>query len=281
MKPMKSTISALVLFAALLSSCSKVEPPYYTVREVTIDTNLRSVLLEDYTGMKCQNCPEAAEVAKTLEGLYMNQVFVIAVHAGYFANPDSNNPTSPFYSQDFRNATSQTWMSTFKVVTNPLGLVNRAYYNSTTQLTVQAAEWPNAVAAQVKLPKAAVMSMHNGITIAKGDTTLTTSVQLRFLQKLEGKYNLCVCITEDSIVGVQQVGSTIKHDYVFNDLLRGAINGYFGEQITAANDTVTVIKKDYTQKLSGKWNADNLNVVAFILNGDTKQVYHIIKKRAK
>lgn len=281
MKPMKSIILAVIFCAALLSACSKVDPPYYTTREVTIDTNLRSVLLEDYTGMKCQNCPEAAEVARTLEELYKNQVFVIAVHAGYFANPDSNNPSSPFYSQDFRNATSQTWMSTFKVVTNPLGLINRAYYQSTTQLPVQAAEWPNAVAAQVKLPKAAVMSMHNGVTIAKGDTTLSTSVQVRFLKKFEGKYNLCVCITEDSIVGVQQVGPTIKYDYVFNDLLRGAVNGFFGEQITAANDTVTVLKKDYTQKLSGKWNTNNMNVVAFILNGDTKQVLHIIKGKAK
>lgn len=281
MKRIKYFSLSILLATVFFQSCTKVEAPYYTAKSIKIDTNLRSVLLEDYTGMKCQNCPQATEVAKTIEELYKNQVFVIAVHAGYFANPDSLNPTSPFYTQDFRNPTSQTWLKAFNIQTNPLGLVNRAYYKSTTNLWIQASEWADAVTAQVKLPKAAVMSMHNNITISGNDTTLSSSVQLRFLQKFSGSYNLCVCIMEDSIVGPQQVGSTVVHNYVFNDLLRGSINGYWGEEVTTANDTVTVIKKDYSQKISGKWRSEHLNVIAFILNSETKQVLHVIKKPAK
>ncbi len=281
MKRTKYFLLSVLLTGIVFQSCTKVEAPYYTTKEVKIDTNLRSVLLEDYTGMKCQNCPQAAVLAKTLETLYEHQVFVIAVHAGYFANPDSLNPASPFYTQDFRNPTSQTWLTTFNIVTNPLGLVNRVRYNASPEMYIQTDEWADAVAAQVKLPKAAVMSMHNSVTITGSDTTLSSSVQLRFLQKFSGTYNLCVCILEDGIVGPQQVGQVVNHEYVFNDLLRGSINGYFGDQVTTANDTVSVIRKDYTKKLSGKWNADNLNVIAFILNADTKQVLHVIKKKAK
>ncbi len=273
---------SVLLTSALLHSCTKIEAPYATTKEVKADTtNNRWVLLEDYTGMKCQNCPEAAILGKTLEKLYENQVYVIAVHAGYFAYPDSLSPSSPFYRQDFRNPTSNTWSSTFNVKTNPVGNVNRVYYNSSTDIFMQTSEWTGAVGAQVKLPKAAVISMHNNVTITGGDTTLSSSVQLRFLKKFQGSYNLCVCIVEDSIVGPQQVGATVKMDYVFNDLLRGSINGFWGENITSANDTVTVIKKDYTSRLSGKWRTNHLRVIAFIQNADTKQVLHVISKNAK
>jgi hypothetical protein len=49
----------------------------------TPNTNTnRNVLLEDYTGHRCNNCPAAATIAKNIEAANPNRVFIMSVHAG-------------------------------------------------------------------------------------------------------------------------------------------------------------------------------------------------------
>ena len=51
---------------------------------------IRKVLLEDYTGFKCVNCPAAAHEAHLLQEFYGDQMVVMGVHAGYYAEPDGS-----------------------------------------------------------------------------------------------------------------------------------------------------------------------------------------------
>ena len=87
---MKTIFKITVFFlvgAVLLQSCTKISEPYYTVKSVSVDTNKRAVLLEDYTGHLCVNCAPAAKIASTIQELNKGQVFAVAVHAGMFARP--------------------------------------------------------------------------------------------------------------------------------------------------------------------------------------------------
>jgi len=76
-------VIGIVTGTVLVPSCDIVEEPYLVPvggnDTNTHDTNVRKVLLEDYTGQKCPNCPEAAEVAHSLLEIYGEQVVVIAV----------------------------------------------------------------------------------------------------------------------------------------------------------------------------------------------------------
>ena len=45
------------------------------------NNNPKSILLEDYTGHKCTNCPAAAQIAKDLEDDSSKNVIVASVHA--------------------------------------------------------------------------------------------------------------------------------------------------------------------------------------------------------
>ena len=60
---------------------------------------IQKILIEDFTGHTCQNCPEAAEELHTIQSNYPSQVIGIAIHAGFFAEPE-NNDTS--FTTDFR-----------------------------------------------------------------------------------------------------------------------------------------------------------------------------------
>ncbi len=52
-----------------------------------INNNTKGILLEDYTGHKCTNCPAAAQIAKDLEDDSSKNVIVATIHSsldGFF-----------------------------------------------------------------------------------------------------------------------------------------------------------------------------------------------------
>src|SRR4051812_45447964 len=80
--------AALVLF----SSCNKIDPPFkQTVGGPASSGITRKILIEDYTGFKCGNCPAGASILyNQLKPIYGNDLITIAVHAS-----PSNTFTEP------------------------------------------------------------------------------------------------------------------------------------------------------------------------------------------
>src|SRR5512133_2768801 len=98
---MKRSIIFLAGFVALfwMVSCDKLDEPY-AVKKTGSDTitgPVRKVLLEDYTGHKCVNCPKAAMDARVMEEALGGRLILMAVHAGYFAEPASTGEFTADY----------------------------------------------------------------------------------------------------------------------------------------------------------------------------------------
>src|SRR5205085_12248720 len=120
-------IKSLILISAIsfsYLSCDKIDAPY---RETVvapdfcatgIDDSMpnRNVLIEDYTGHFCGNCPPAGiYLNDTLSAIYNHCLVVISVHAGYYAgfNPGCaactiGEPGGSFRT-DFNSATGSAW----------------------------------------------------------------------------------------------------------------------------------------------------------------------------
>jgi hypothetical protein len=269
-------LSGLVLF----QSCTKVDEPYYTVKAVYVDTTRRSVLLEDYTGHLCVNCAPAATIANTIQELYHGQVFVIAVHAGIFARP---NPVQypPYLAADYTCATGNDWLgySGFNIDGNPKGMVNRRPYSG--NISFGPSDWNQAVQSAVGLSKVAIMTVHN--TFSSQSKLMNTSVAVKFLQNHPGKVNLTVCIIEDSIYGGQL--NNIKPDSIpiiknfrFMHMLRGSLNGSWGEQIAENPGANEIFSKPYSFDFSTEsWVPKHCSVIAFISDAGTREVLHVMK----
>ena len=271
----------ILLFGAfLLQSCTKISDPYYTVKSVTVDTNYRTVLLEDYTGHLCVNCAPAATIASTIQELNQGQVFVIAVHAGSFARP---NPSSypPYLAADYRCTAGNDWYgySGFNIDGNPKGMVNRRPFVE--KISFGTSDWNQAVQVAVKLPKVAIMMVNNTFSAETG--SLTTKVDVKFLEGYSAKINLTVCILEDSIYGGQlniipPDSTPIIRNYRFMHLLRSSLTGSFGDEIVVNPSASQVISKSYTFDFTPTgWIPENCSVIAFITDADTKEVLHVAK----
>jgi len=271
----------LLLGAGLLHSCTKLSEPYYTIKSsILIDTTKRSVLLEDYTGHSCVNCAPAAKMANSLQQLYLGQVYVIAVHAGDFARP---NPVKypPYLAADYRCAAGNDWngYSGFNIDSYPKGMINRRPFNGKTSFGTS--NWNQAIQIAVGLPKVAVMTVHN--TFTSQTKLLNSTIEVKFLLSYTGKVNLTVCILEDSIYGGQE--NNVKPDSIpiiknfrFMHMLRGSLNGSFGEEIAINPASNNLITKSYSFDFSAtSWVPEHCSVIAFITDADTKEVLHVVK----
>ena len=73
---------------------------------------------------------------------------------------------------------------------------------------------------------------------------------------------VCVYLTEDGLTGLQLSGSNRIPNYPHDHVLRDVVSANFGDAInwTGAN----TYSNEYEVTLDNSWNADNMNVIAFI-----------------
>ena len=267
-------ISIIAAVSILFYACEKIDPPY---KEKGGGGNggetVKKVLLEDYTGHDCVNCPAAAVDAEELKEFYGEKLIVMAVHAGFFSRPKAELP------QDFRTEAGEDWDAFFGVslAGNPNGIVNRVE-RSEGDYIFNVGEWGPAIAAELEKEAEAKMTIHSDFE----QNTLTSTITSEFLYPLDGTYHLLYCITEDSIIGPQMnndanVGDTPKiEDYVFMDMLRYT-NSSWGEKLT--DDNPIVVGKKYEMEITvnfeAGWVPKNCHVVAFIFNQETKTIIQV------
>ena len=269
---MKRRFNILLVIAALFYfvSCEKIEPPFKETNQGGggDDTTalVRKVLLEDYTGHRCVNCAGAAQTSYELKELYNDQLILMAVHAGFYAQP-----MGLLYSADYRTEAGNQWNDFFGIQEYPSGMVNRKEYNGEQVLGEK--KWGEAIASILSESAEAKIDIDNSFE----DGKLNTEIKVKFINEMTGNYMLQVCITEDSIISAQANNDSLAgptpviENYVFMHMLRGAVNGVWGEDIF--NETIVPGKEysvTYQYNITGV--AKNSHVVAFVYKQDDKEI---------
>jgi len=272
-------VTVFVIGIALLPSCDIVEEPY--LRPVDggtgpgPDEGTRNVLLEDFTGQKCPNCPAAAVIAHDLKAQYGDRLVVVALHAGFYSIPDQAGD----FTTDFRTTESVDLNSYFSISQYgyPMGMVNRTEYNGFPVVVKD--DWATAVEEQLELSALAEITISN--TYNATSRQLDCILETEFLDNLEGTYNICAFITESGIISPQQTKEGINLTYEHNHMLRGSLSGTWGDLVGADGLAVSgsVLTNNYTFTLPDGWNADNCEVVAFIYHTETLEVVQAEEER--
>lgn len=286
---MKKILSICVLGAILfwISGCDELLPPYAKNVVGYCDTTKRArkILVEDYTGFTCGNCPKAAVVASQIHAAHPCQTIVIAVHAGYFAKP-SRLSSSP-YKYDFRTPTGDAWDIYFgnSLAGNPNGLIDRIKRKGT--FIQPYLEWATIADSLLKLPADASITLQNSYDSTKHIVNVTANIEY-FVPGISDHY-IGVYLVEDNFNQWQEdyrlpTGSQDDSTYIHNHVLRAASNegGVWGVQISASNfnagklspiKTIISIPMDTVNNvIKPRWELKNCKVVAFIHNNSTKEV---------
>ena len=273
----KYIIALLIGLTFVINSCDKVDPPY--IQNVNYCDGNKKVLLEDYTGHLCVNCPAAAVIAHDLNSAFCadeDKLVIIAVHAGYFAQPGTGDDS--IFSADFRTEAGNAWDTYFGVSAqgNPNGLVDRVKISS--GFVIGPNDWGNVAGPLLEQPAQAGITIFNSFN--PDENNLTTTITTNFLFELEGTYKLIVCVTQNNIIAPQknndpEVGPyPIDSNYVHNHVLRGSLNGDWGENLVtnAVVGVGTTVVKEYSCDFPDEWIPKDCNIVAFVYDDETKKV---------
>lgn len=281
-----SVIFALLLFA--FAGCDKIEEPYSKTLAVADTTACpvpqfpevtqvqQRVLLEDYTGQTCVNCPEAALIAHNLKSIHGDNLIVLSVHAGDFAEPYNNG----LYTYDFRTEAGNIWNAFYGVTYYPAGIINRRGYPGSH--LVSSAAWAGKVSAVMSETPLIDLQMIN--TYDDELRKLCTHVNTRFITTLDKNLKLVVVLTESKIIKPQKnynqdIGTVPDIvDYEHNHALRQAITLPWGTSIAiegTPNPESAV--KSFMTILDEEFIPENCTVIAFIYDEATTEVLQVIE----
>ena len=210
----------------------------------------RRVLIEDFTGQNCTNCPDAHQVIRDLQTQYGEQVIAVAIHAGHFGIAEGSTPTFVGLMQPEGNSYADYW----QVASYPAGVINR------TSGVLKHTDW--AAYSRTALMGEPTMQIIVSDSLSADSTMLTIHTEIMPQADAEGILQLW--ITESHITAPQLQAGTLVPGYQHHHVYRASVNGLWGEEVSLTNSTPC--RTTHKIALSDNWNISNLSIVAFVYN---------------
>lgn len=227
----------------------------------------RQVLIEEFTGVRCVNCPAGSAVIEDLLTVYGSRLIAISIHAGDFSFP---------YPENLYNFITDDGDAIINYVGVPFGypsaVINRNQFAGEFGLQLGSSKWAGYISEETtEAPKVKIGTQHDfDLTTRNMDLDIALFVQEDIL---EGDVHLSVFITENNIEDVQLTPSGKQADYIHKHVFRTAITSFDGDPLTETLITGVQIDKSYSYTLPSNWDENNCNIVVFVsLAGDEKDI---------
>lgn len=240
------------VWAALFTACSQIDDEDRLIYVAPAEVN-RCVLIEDFTGQRCVNCPNATAAITQLQEQYgHDNVIAVAIHSGPFAHRTTmSSPLLPLGTE-----LGDQYYSHWGIEAQPGVLINRVngpVYD------------PSQYAAAVN----AALQQKSNVTISMvmlmNHDELIVQVTPKASQELDAR--LQVWITEDNIVDTQYMpDGSVNREYVHNHVLRCSLtDDPMGDAIhLTGGGSLQEAGTTYRTTIDNSWKKENLNIVAFV-----------------
>ncbi|MES2389848.1 MAG: Omp28-related outer membrane protein [Bacteroidota bacterium] len=287
-----SGILGLAFILLLLPACDIIDPKDAreitptdttgdTLKTATTDTTiiggqsivlplapLTKVLVEDYTGHQCGNCPGASTKAAVVDSLYGNKISVMEVHVGFFAR------TSSTFNINYRTAAGDKLNTDFGLNDQlPKGMINRKPFTSSTVL-LNPDDWIGATDAITKTVSATAIGIK--ATYDTASRSLNVKAYTKYRSDVNDSYGLTAYLTEDSLVS-PQVDYRFNPDFIARFLhrhvLRKGLDPTEGNVLNAAPAVKgTSFLRSMSTILSPAWKPKNCRVNVIVYNTTSKEI---------
>jgi thiol-disulfide isomerase/thioredoxin len=257
MKLEKQISGCLLLCVLFLMSCSEERKVITPI----VPGGDRIILLEEFTGKGCSNCPKGSRELENLLSLYGENLVVVSIHAGFFANPTFFN----IGTYDLRTDEGEALFDYLGPNSGyPAGVVNRTAFNNELQLTASA--WAGFIGNEIE--NEPVVEFSIGKTFDPATGSLSVSISGRAKTSISGDLRISIMLTENDIIDAQDdidAGGIID-DYKHKHVLRGMLTKFDGESFTDQLSTGESINLQFSGTLKPEWVTSNMDIVAFISN---------------
>jgi len=232
------------------------------------------VYIEEFTGVRCPNCPTGASTIETIIEAHPKQVVSLSFHVGQkMTAPIEQNK------QDFRPDQGDIMVQSIwgaEVEVKPNATFDRDFLNGSTSIMQNTyTSWPGVFAADLAKNPTTPVNLYLTSSYNKTTGRYDIVATVKYTQDISYSHALNIYISEDGIVDAQELSPVeIIDDYVFNHVFRKTLTDPTSGEIILPDMATkqkglvyiyrTSLKIDPTVKSQSLWNPDNMKVTAFV-----------------
>ncbi|MFZ4706265.1 MAG: Omp28-related outer membrane protein [Bacteroidales bacterium] len=228
---------------------------------VSTDPQPRNVVLEEYTGIHCQYCPDGHRIAQALANANPGRVVLVNIHQGSYAIPSG---TEPDYRTPFGDALAgQTGLTGY-----PTGTVNRHVFTELGGTTTAMDRGTWGPASDIILAGSTPVNVGVKSELDTITRLLTVTVELYYTSNSAVSSNyINVALLQNNVFGPQTnggAGSNYRHMH----MLRYLVTGQWGDVVTTTTEG-TLVTRVYTYTIPAGYNSvpcvlSNCDVAVFV-----------------
>jgi len=229
----------------------------WTTKEAASNSQERFLVVEEFTGHTCINCPSASAELHRLDSINGVKLIPISIHAGGFAVPNGDK-----YDTDYRVLPHcNIYAKDFTVDAYPSALISR--FEST---AFRVDKWGIMIDSIIDVPPTVELKLIN--YYSEAPNLVRVDLGITFKAELSGEHSLQLYMLEDNIRDWQK--DIQKGDipgYNHRHVLRKVVNGTYGtilENIQLNEE----IKYQFIFPLESSWKPQDVEAVAFVFNTD-------------
>ncbi len=268
-------ILPFILLLALLGGCSENMPeiPCLSCADGPIttppDSVVKKVLIEEFTGVRCVQCPAGSVEIENLLDVYGKRLVAVSIHAGFFSNP-------------FTNSVQDLGVDQGEALNNfldfpqgyPTAVIDRKLFSGEDDLQLDRNSWGGYIAQELEVEPE--VSLKVELTYDSGTRGLSINTDILPLVDQTGEIRISVMLIESDIEDVQLTPDGEIEDYIHRHVLRDMLTPFDGETITEPFTTGTTIKKTFSHTLPDVWVETNVEALVFIhKNGTERDVLQV------
>ena len=270
---------SVLLFAACTEKGYNVTPRVEggdtTYLAATESAQQRVVLIEEYTGVTCPNCPNGHALVATLQAQYAGRLLAVSYYGD--VSPQAK-PIEGHTKEDFRITDAVDIASTIfgGVAGLPIAGIDRVKKGADVLV------FQNFWAGDVEKRMAVASPVNVSVTSqwSAGDRTAIIRVSVAYTSAVTKKQALTLMLTENDLVDAQESVNPdpnsndplILENYTFKHVLRDIITPVTGEAMLdefAIKEAGRVYERTFVYPVSDKWKADKCTLIAIVHNAET------------
>lgn len=283
------TGAALLL---LLNACTEIGPAidFGTIRafdttytEAVPTPQSKVVLVEEYTGVECTNCPAAASILETYAASHPGKMISVGLHSGSLTAPIDKDGIRSKY--DFRNDKVKSMMTSYysEDPSKPASCFDRTKFE-TYYFSLNKNAWTSYIDQRGSQTPPVNIVVNSAYNEEKNQAVIT--VKVSYTKAIAQKQTMNVWIVEDKIVDAQLYPGTVDSAYEFHNVLRDFLTPSSGASFltdVSSKAPGTVYERTFIYDLDNTWNIANCKIIAFVNNNeqDDKSVLQAAEANVK
>lgn len=219
----------------------------------------KNVLIEEFTGVRCLNCPQGHAELRSLKQTYPGRVIGMSLHS-YL-----QDEVYPYSKVDLKSAIAQK-IETYLVYPGykPNGAIDRVNFAGGQTVCNDYLDWATLLPQRMSVTTPVNLIVIPTFNATTGE--LLIDVKAHYTLDQTDPNKLSLYLVEDSIITAQlQPNNTVDTNYIHNEIVREVYSDTLGDKLNHDLKRGTTVQRVYKVNVSGKgYVYKHLKVLAFV-----------------